>query len=407
MSAIRTLLGDRLRCGGELALWIVSASVKRVALARAFFDEFAFFAFGALHADEVLLHIFAVGISAAGSKLAVTAVPQDQVALAQRTGFIERNVGHFFALIEPPRRLAIGIAGAGHELAEAPALQDHDAATVFAVFLLRDLLRLGRVEVGQIDGIFFGELASIRVFLVVGAAGIERTVLAPLDDERRTAEFTLFVGGFLHTLDVFHVLLGVSEILGKLLVKLSERAVSCLLAFFNLVELFFQARGVLEVENVFEVLDQQIGDDQANFGGHELAAGFLRVLPLLDGAENSGVGGRPANAALLEFLHQRSFVEARRRLGEMLLWEKRLQRQLLPGFERRDFVLQFLGLFLLAVLGLFIDLEEAVELHDRSGYAEPEHVAPRLGIDVDRGLVEHGGVHLRSDETLPGYWKSL
>jgi len=44
------------------------------------------------------------------------------------------------------------------------------------------------------------------------------------------------------------VLLGVSEIFGKLLVKLRERVVPGLLAFFDLVELFFQARGVLEVE---------------------------------------------------------------------------------------------------------------------------------------------------------------
>jgi len=70
------------------------------------------------------------------------------------------------------------------------------------------------------------------------------------------------------------VLFGVSEILGKFLIKLGERAVPRLLAFFNLVELFFQARGVLEIENILEVLDQQIGDDQANFGGHELAPTF-------------------------------------------------------------------------------------------------------------------------------------
>src|SRR6266446_2413362 len=99
MSAIRTLLGDGFRRRSEFAFRIISAAVKRVALARAFFDEFPFFAFGALHADEVLLHVFALGISAAGSKLAEAAVPQDQVAFAQRAGFIERNVGHSLALI--------------------------------------------------------------------------------------------------------------------------------------------------------------------------------------------------------------------------------------------------------------------------------------------------------------------
>src|SRR4030088_1899523 len=362
MSAIRTLLRDGLRRRSEFALRIISAAVKRIALARTFFDEFPFFTFRALHADEVLLHVFALGISTAGSELAEAPMAQDQVAFAERAGFIEWNVGHFLALIQPPRRLAIGIAGAGHELAEAPALQDHHAAAVFAVFLLRGLLYIGRIKVGQIDGILFGEFAGIGVFLVVCAASIKRTVLAPLDDQRRSAELALFVGRLLHTLDVFHVLLGVSKILSELLVKLGERVVARLLAFFNLVELFCQARGVLEVENVFKILDQQIGDDQADLRGSELASDFLRVLPLLDCAENGGVGGGPPNAALFEFFHQRSFVKARRRLGEMLLGEKRLQRQLLPGFERREFMLQFLVFLVLGVFGLFIDLEEAVKL---------------------------------------------
>src|ERR1700736_340094 len=202
MPAIRTLFGDGFRRRSEFALRIISAAVKSISLARALFNEFAFFAFGTLYANEVLLHVFALGIS-----------------------------------------------GAGHELAEAPALQDHDASTVFAVFLLRGLLYIGRIEVGKINGILFGELAGVGVLLVVGAAGIERTVLAPLNNQRSATELTLFVGGFLHALDVFHVLLGVSEILGKLLVKLGERVVPGLLAFFNLIELLFQARGVLEVKN--------------------------------------------------------------------------------------------------------------------------------------------------------------
>src|SRR5208283_2676637 len=89
MPAIRTLLGNGLRRGGELALRVISASVKSVALARAFFDQFAFFALRTLYADEVLLHVLAFRISAARSELAVTAVPQDEVAFAQRAGFIE------------------------------------------------------------------------------------------------------------------------------------------------------------------------------------------------------------------------------------------------------------------------------------------------------------------------------
>ena len=70
----------------------------------------------------------------------------------------------------------------------------------------------------------------------------------------------------------------------------------------------------------------------------------------------------------------------------MLLREQRLQRQLLPGFERRELVLQFLVFFVLAVFGLFIDFEEAVELHHRSGDAEPEHVVSGLGVPASPPL---------------------
>ena len=46
-----------------------------------------------------------------------------------------------------------------------------------------------------------------------------------------------------------------------------------------------------------------------------------------------------------------------------------------PGFERRQLVLQLLVFFVLAFLGFFVDLQEAVELQHRSGHAEPEAVA--------------------------------
>src|ERR1039457_4966057 len=68
---------------------------------------------------------------------------------------------------------------------------------------------------------------------------------------------------------------------------------------------------------------------------------------------------------------------------------------------------QFLVFLVLAVFGLFIDFEEAVELHYRSGDTEPVHVAARLGIDVDRGLIKHRGIHLRRDEALPDQFVNL
>ena len=80
------------------------------------------------------------------------------------------------------------------------------------------------------------------------------------------------------------------EILFKTLVEVGQRVRPLLLAFFNFVQFFFQASGVLEIENVAEVFHQQIGHDQTDFCGNELATQFLHVLALLDGAENGRVG---------------------------------------------------------------------------------------------------------------------
>src|SRR5579863_1514544 len=70
----RTLLGYGFMRRRELAVRISSASIERVSLARALLDQIPFLALRTLHADEVLLHVLALGISAASRKLAVTPV---------------------------------------------------------------------------------------------------------------------------------------------------------------------------------------------------------------------------------------------------------------------------------------------------------------------------------------------
>src|SRR5690349_22631732 len=132
-AAGRTLLRDGLVRGSELALGVVGAAVESVALAGAFLHQFAGLAQRALHADEVLFDVLALGIAAAGGELAVAPVAQHHVPAALGAGFVERNVGHFAALVEAARRLAFGIAGAGHELPEAAALEHHGTAAVLAV----------------------------------------------------------------------------------------------------------------------------------------------------------------------------------------------------------------------------------------------------------------------------------
>ena len=111
-------------------------------------------------------------------------MPQHHVAPALRTFLFQRDVRNFLRLVEPACRFAFRIAGARHELAEAPALQHHHASTVLAIFVLRSVLRVCGIEVGKVDGILFGEGAAVRIVLAIRATGIERAMLAPLDDQR-------------------------------------------------------------------------------------------------------------------------------------------------------------------------------------------------------------------------------
>src|SRR5207302_6509223 len=125
------------------------------------------------------------------------------------------------------------------------------------------------------------------------------------------------------------------------------------------------------------------------------------VLPLLNGGKNGSVRRRPSNAALFQLLHQRRFVVARRWLGEVLLRLQFAQSERLSGFERGQFVLQFLVFLVLAFLGLFVNSEETIEFQDRTGYAEPERFVAALRVDIYRRLVENRRIDLRSHEALP------
>ena len=187
--------------------------------------------------------------------------------------------------------------------------------------------------------------------------------------------------------------------MANLLVEVAERVRPGFFAFFDLVQFFFQPGGVLDIENVAEIFHQQIGHHQADFRRRKFSAQLLHVLPLLDGAENGGVRGRASDAAFFQFFHQRSFVIARRWFGEVLLRFQLFQSKLLPGFKRRQLVLEFFVFFVLAFFGFFVHLEETIELEHGPGHTEPEVVGTRFCIDVDRGLIEDGGSDLRSYES--------
>ena len=127
----------------KLALRIISAPIECISLARALLHQFAVFAVRALHADEVLLHILALGISAARREFAEPSMADHHIAPALRAQFIERNVRNFLSLIQTPGGLAIRISRACHELPETPALEHHHPAAVLAIFFLRGFLHVG------------------------------------------------------------------------------------------------------------------------------------------------------------------------------------------------------------------------------------------------------------------------
>ena len=197
------------------------------------------------------------------------------------------------------------------------------------------------------------------------------------------------------------MLFGIFQIFLEFLVELAQGVGPRLLTLFNLVKFFFQMRRILHIENIAEVFHQQISHDQPNFSRREFSPDLLHVLPFLNGRQDRGIGGRPANAALFQLFHQRRLVVAWRRLSEMLLRLQFLERKFLSGFERWQFVFQFFVFLVLAFLRLFINAQESVELKHRPGYAEPENFVAIFRVDVDRSLVKDCRIDLRSHKTLP------
>ena len=206
------------------------------------------------------------------------------------------------------------------------------------------------------------------------------------------------------------MLFSVGEVLLELVVELPQRVGPLLLAVFDLVEFFFETSRVLRIEYVLEVLNQQIGDDQADFRRDEFSAapGLLHVLALLDRAHDGRVRRRSADAALFEFFHQRRLVETRRRSVKCCSGLRLFSVSFCPSTSSRQLVLERLVFLVLGVLGFLVNLQETIELQHRSGDAEVDSVSLTvLGIDVDRRLIEDRRRHLRSQKTLPDQFVDL
>src|SRR6266853_1930936 len=116
---------------------IENAGTPAPALARAAPPhKFAFIAFRAFDAHGDRPRVLALRIAGATDELAEAPALLNQVVAAQRALFLERLVWlvrDARPLHQPPRRLAIWIAGTSHECAKAPALDGHFLAAVLAI----------------------------------------------------------------------------------------------------------------------------------------------------------------------------------------------------------------------------------------------------------------------------------
>ncbi len=233
--ARRAFFWYRLVGGGEFAFRIIATAVESVSLTRFLFDQFAVGANRTFHPYESLFDIFAFRIATTGCELAKTAVANHHIASTLGAKFIQWNIGNFLPLIETPRRFAIRITGASHELPEASALQDHYPAAILTILFLRGLLNVSGIEIGKIDRVFFRKRAAFGILFVVGAACVKRTVLSPLNHEGKSTAFALLVGWLLHPLHVFHVLFSVAEVFLELFIEVGESVRPFLGAVFNLI----------------------------------------------------------------------------------------------------------------------------------------------------------------------------
>ena len=139
-AAFRAWLVERFVRRSVIAIGIAAATVKDAAapasFGRAAADEFSFSAFRAFDSEGDGPRVFALWIIFATDEIAEATLAAKELALVQRAFFIEPDIRlarGARAAHQTPGSLAIRIAGACKEYAEAAALDGHFLATVIAV----------------------------------------------------------------------------------------------------------------------------------------------------------------------------------------------------------------------------------------------------------------------------------
>src|SRR5262249_25891117 len=196
--------------------------------------------------------------------------------------------------------LALRVAGAAEELAEATEAHLHRLAAHLA-------RAVGQLGLDGADGavLVAGEVRRVAA-LGIAAAGEELAAAPPLDHHGLATAIAHEVGRPLLALHVAHLDLGPLEVLRERRPEAAHGRDPVLLTLLDEVELVFHAGGELDVQDVGEGLDQQIGHEHAELGRLQAPLVVLdHVFLVEDRAHDAGLGGGPADALLLERLYGR------------------------------------------------------------------------------------------------------
>ena len=263
---------------------------------------------------------------------------------ALRTG--HAGVFRFFQRLDV---FAFRIIGAADEFAAGTAVFEHELSAAFGAaasgqFGLR--LRVAFHALGSLLGGFVG-IARVIAF-GIACTGDEAAGFAEFDLQLVLAAFgagfVQFLRGEFGALDAFFFFNLLVEAFPEFVHHGHPRA----FAVGDFVQLVFQFRGEIVVHILLEMLGEEFIDDVARVGGLEAALFHNHIFAVFQRFDDAGVCGRAADAVFFQCLHQGRFVEARRRLGEVLFAIKFVHGQ---HVARRHFG-QFFRVFALVVFVL-------------------------------------------------------
>src|SRR5258708_7424573 len=277
-AALRARLRNRHERRRKIASRLPRAAVEHAESSAPAFShapalhKFAFIALRALDAHSDRPGVLALRVSRATDELPKPPVLFHQPVSVQRAFLVQR----FVRLVsssrprhQAPRRLAIRITGASQKRAKSPAFQRHLLSAVFAVLNL--VLGVFRN--------FFRHVLNEIAFRIPRASQEKSVPADPFQQFALPALFALFPGrnpGLVRN----HLVAGLVQVHDEFFPELFHGLPPRQLAFFNLVQLFFQPRGEFHVEHVLKTLDHPHAHPLAQHRRREPPLILLHVLAL-------------------------------------------------------------------------------------------------------------------------------